>query len=272
MYKINGIEKVFVNLAEGESLYFVTDLHGQYTFLRKALNLLGFKDNPDAKVKDTLFIIGDIVDRGSENLELLGFARHNKQVRASRGNHEAIAYYGATKAKASSLPFWEANGGKWHRDKDIYHVTDMLEWAYSLPDGYELHVNGEHKLGLVHASIPQSPEEPLDWDNAVNVFNSFKGCREGDLWSLALEDRTLFRRDDEGIVSGVDALIHGHTIVKNAPRILGNRVYLDGGAGLIGDDFALTILEYRPRDGALLGLFDVHRFKEDPYTRTIEMM
>jgi len=268
MFGINGIQKQSINLEEGESLYYVTDLHGNFTMLKEALNLLGFGNNHN----DKLYIIGDLVDRGTESMDVLGFARYNENVFPSRGNHEAIAYYGATKEKASSLPFWMANGGKWHLEKDINYVTEMLEWAYGLPDGFELTINGEHKIGLVHASIPQNPHDYLDWNVAIEEFNSQIGIQNKTLWSYALENRTLHKRGDRRNVDGIDALLHGHVVVGGEPEVYGNRVYMDGGAGLVGDKFALIILEYNPNKPKILGLFDVHRFQYDPYTNSLEML
>ena len=45
--------------------YVMSDIHGDYERYRKMLQLIRFKDT------DTLYILGDIIDRGSNGIKIL---------------------------------------------------------------------------------------------------------------------------------------------------------------------------------------------------------
>ncbi|MDK9790129.1 metallophosphoesterase [Vibrio sp. D431a] len=273
MYKINGIEKLYIQLKEGESLYFVTDPHGEFKKLHEALVLLGFKFKPDLNGEvDRLFIIGDMIDRGNESVDLLGFARYNPHVMACRGNHEVIAYHGISSGSAANLALWLQNGGDWYYDHDEYFLKDLLKWSYELPDGYELNINDNHKIGLIHASIPQDPDDELDWETASGIFNDSIGKQNHQLMSYGLENRKLYDTKDQRVVCGVDALLHGHNLVRDAPEVLGNRIYLDGGANVDSESYGITILEYNPEKADVMGIFKKYRFVRDAYTRLLEIV
>ncbi|GDG88624.1 serine/threonine-specific protein phosphatase 1 [Escherichia coli] len=64
------------------NIWVVGDLHGCYTNLMKKLETIGF----DTK-KDLLISVGDLVDRGAENVECLELITF-PWFRAVRGNHE----------------------------------------------------------------------------------------------------------------------------------------------------------------------------------------
>ncbi len=64
------------------NIWVVGDLHGCYTNLMNKLDTIGF-DNK----KDLLISVGDLVDRGAENVECLELITF-PWFRAVRGNHE----------------------------------------------------------------------------------------------------------------------------------------------------------------------------------------
>ncbi len=66
------------------NIWVVGDLHGCYTNLMKKLETIGF----DTK-KDLLISVGDLVDRGTENVECLELITF-PWFRAVRGNHEQM--------------------------------------------------------------------------------------------------------------------------------------------------------------------------------------
>ena len=74
---MNDTKKIFV----------VSDIHGHYTLLKKALDKAGFdKDNES----HLLICCGDYFDRGSENVEVLKFFECLKHKVLLRGNHEDL--------------------------------------------------------------------------------------------------------------------------------------------------------------------------------------
>lgn len=66
-------------------LFVVSDIHGHYTLLRKALKEAGF----DANNEDHLFICcGDLFDRGPENRKVYDYIRRLPRKVLVRGNHD----------------------------------------------------------------------------------------------------------------------------------------------------------------------------------------
>lgn len=63
----------------------MSDLHGCYDKYLKILEKINFNDN------DTLYILGDIVDRGPDGIKILMDIYNRKNVVALRGNHDFLA-------------------------------------------------------------------------------------------------------------------------------------------------------------------------------------
>ena len=68
-------------------IYAMSDLHGCYDKYTKMLEKINFSDN------DTLYILGDIVDRGPDGIKIWQDIIKRKNVTALRGNHDFLAYH-----------------------------------------------------------------------------------------------------------------------------------------------------------------------------------
>lgn len=66
--------------------YAISDLHGCYDKYIKMLEKIKFNDN------DTLYILGDVVDRGGDGIKILKDMMTRKNIVAIRGNHDFLAY------------------------------------------------------------------------------------------------------------------------------------------------------------------------------------
>ena len=66
------------------ALYACSDIHGQYGLFQKMLDGISFSD------KDTLFIVGDIIDRGPDSIPMLQDIMNRKNVICLMGNHELM--------------------------------------------------------------------------------------------------------------------------------------------------------------------------------------
>jgi len=62
--------------------YAVSDIHGCYNQFIKLMDMIGFSDT------DTLYVIGDVVDRGPEPVKLLYWMMKHPNVKTILGNHE----------------------------------------------------------------------------------------------------------------------------------------------------------------------------------------
>lgn len=67
--------------------YAVSDLHGCYEKYKQLLDILQFGDN------DTLYVLGDIVDRGDGGIRILQDMMRHKNVVSFWGNHDYMAYF-----------------------------------------------------------------------------------------------------------------------------------------------------------------------------------
>ena len=126
--------------------YAIGDLQGCYDPLMQLLDKLRF--SPE---NDTLWLVGDLVSRGSKSLETLRFIRSlGNQAKCVLGNHDIsliASHYGTFKAHRSLQPLMQAS------DRD-----ELIHWLRHQP---LLHADEQLGYCMVHAGI--SPE----WDLAT---------------------------------------------------------------------------------------------------------
>ena len=67
-------------------IYAVSDLHGCYEKYIKMLEKIQFRET------DTLYVLGDVVDRGDGGIKILLDMIQRKNVIPLRGNHDYLAY------------------------------------------------------------------------------------------------------------------------------------------------------------------------------------
>ena len=68
-------------------IFIMSDIHGDYQRYVQALQIIGLKED------DTLFILGDMVDRGSGGCKILQDMMYRMNVIPLLGNHEFLAVY-----------------------------------------------------------------------------------------------------------------------------------------------------------------------------------
>lgn len=62
--------------------YFASDMHGEYDLFLNLLDKIHFSE------KDIMYVLGDIIDKGSESIKLIEFIRRKSNIKAILGNHE----------------------------------------------------------------------------------------------------------------------------------------------------------------------------------------
>ena len=85
MANVNDIQVLKMNLKNRNNkhmTYLMSDLHGCYEEYIKMLNLINFNDN------DTLYILGDICDRGPSPMKILLHMMKHDNVIPIYGNHD----------------------------------------------------------------------------------------------------------------------------------------------------------------------------------------
>ncbi|EIE5165672.1 metallophosphoesterase, partial [Escherichia coli] len=146
------------------NIWVVGDLHGCYTNLMNKLDTIGF----DTK-KDLLISVGDLVDRGTENVECLELITF-PWFRAVRGNHEQMMIDGLS--ERGNVNHWLLNGGGWFfnldYDKEIL-AKALAHKADELPLIIEL-VSKDKKYVICHADYPCNEYEfgkPVDHQQVI---------------------------------------------------------------------------------------------------------
>ena len=211
-----------INADKYREVWVVGDLHGCYTALMSKLDGVGFQVD-----KDLLISVGDLIDRGCENVECMELLKM-PWFRAVRGNHEqmmldALSEYG-------NVTHWMYNGGGWFfsldYDKEIL-AKALVETVRKLPLIIEVE-DGERKTVIAHADYPCNEYE----------FGKFIDPE------LVIWSRERISRAIDGIggpISGADMFIFGHT-PAHQPRKFWNQHYIDTGAVFNGN---LTLMQIK---------------------------
>ena len=66
------------------SIYVMSDIHGQGALFHEMLDQIQFSD------EDTLYILGDVIDRGPDGIALLKEIKDKKNIHMLLGNHESM--------------------------------------------------------------------------------------------------------------------------------------------------------------------------------------
>lgn len=172
--------------------YAMSDLHGEYDKYKKMLKLIDFSD------KDTMYINGDICDRGGESAKIYLDIMSRDNIFVIKGNHEVMAEEhleyllkehsenGINILELFSerdLWLWFENGG----DTTVISLFDeseenrlrILDFIKGLPYYRTVDVNGKHYV-LVHGGLGDYQEGAKLEDIApVDIVWSqpeFNGC------------------------------------------------------------------------------------------------
>ncbi|EKE2683295.1 metallophosphoesterase [Escherichia coli] len=208
------------------NVWVVGDLHGCYTRLMSALHRVDFDP-----AQDLLISVGDLIDRGTENVECLELLQM-PWFRAVMGNHERLMIDALS--PDGNVNNWLMNGGQWFFMLDT--DQEILAWALvelvkRLPYIIELNT-GQETIVIAHADYP---DNEYQFGKEVPLFNI--------VWA---RERISDSMDDiGGEISGADRFIFGHTPVKS-PKTFWNQQYIDTGAVFCGN---LTLMKVKG-DGA----------------------
>lgn len=105
------------------NIWVVGDLHGCYGLLMQHLDRVAFQP-----MQDLLISVGDLIDRGSEDVECL-MLLNQPWFRAVRGNHEEMMLDALEGNGHANL--WVANGGGWYFDPQRKPATSRENAAAS---------------------------------------------------------------------------------------------------------------------------------------------
>lgn len=200
----------------GMSTYVMSDLHGCYNAYKEMLEKIEFKDS------DTLYILGDILDRGPNPIKIMLDVMKRPNVKVLVGNHcimacECISFLlqevtkeNIDKIKKNPMLFekldnWLYNGAKSTINEfckcDVEIRKEIMDFIMDFDVYEEIEVNGK-KFILVHAGLgnfhPDKELEEYELDELV--------------WERPDYEKKYF--DDKYVISG-----HTPTVfIKNHKR------------------------------------------------------
>lgn len=147
-------------------IYVMSDIHGCFNEFKKMLKLIKFSP------KDELYILGDIIDRGTSPIETLLYIKKQKNIHVLLGNHEYMMmdYFKEKEYDENSTyckdakHLWIRNGGKitleQFLEKDKKTQEELLAYINNFPYYFIRHVNGKEYL-MVHAGAYPYQEDDI---------------------------------------------------------------------------------------------------------------
>ena len=212
--------------------YVISDIHGQFDALMKMMELIDFGYD------DELYILGDVIDRGSESIKCIKWIMQQDNVLTLLGNHELLFYDNYihnTPAVYNSLV-------QVRESLSESEQKEIVQWIEDMPECKLITVNGQ-KFYLNHTQAMSS--DYFTKDIADRMFPYYS--KYNDYYNLIIKDFVC---------------IHGHiptrqmriwnkqgkdfTIWKNKNKTI---IDIDCGAGY-------------PNDGGLLGCLRLNDMKE----------
>lgn len=147
-------------------IYVMSDIHGEYEKYLQMLEKIAFTE------EDTLFVLGDVIDRGPEPIKVLQDMSSRGNVFLLMGNHEAMASYVLHKlnveitvenvethidaALMQAIMDWQRNGGdvtmKQFRNLSPENRADLLDYIDEAPWYDVVDVNNRTFI-LVHSGL-----------------------------------------------------------------------------------------------------------------------
>lgn len=137
--------------------YIMSDLHGAFDELNEMLELIQFSQ------EDTLYILGDVVDRGDNGIEILQKVMKTPNIKMILGNHEyMLLQFFEPDADEKIKRRWNRNGN-FTTLNGLDKVTpeekkDILDFIRSMPSEIRINVNGTDYI-LVHGFLGETTHD-----------------------------------------------------------------------------------------------------------------
>ena len=242
--------------------YVMSDLHGMYEEYLKMLEKIKFNEN------DTLYILGDIIDRGRHGLKILKDVMERKNVTMLLGNHEQMMLEVVTSEEVDTEDYefamfrWSKNGGAvtahhFFGNTDYMTQAKMIHYLENCPLFLRITVEGK-EFYLVHAypdvrHIADATGEKIITRNSLQKLPLERAKK--------LEETVLWKRPQaEESFPEFPHIIFGHTPTLWYQNGVPMRIW--HGAGMTDIDCGCSYLANQNYQGTLacLRLEDMHEF------------
>ncbi len=153
--------------------YVMSDIHGDRTRFHQMLETINLKDS------DHLYILGDVIDRGPEGIELLMEIRQMKNAVLILGNHEYMCLqYHAPDADDAAIRRWNRNGNaptlEGLKKISKEEKESLFTYLSSLPSHLSIQVNGR-SFYLVHGFPGENVHDDVWHRPQPDTPNPFPG-------------------------------------------------------------------------------------------------
>ena len=179
------------------SIYVMSDIHGKYDEYLEMLEKINFSD------EDTLYILGDVIDRGEHPIKVLQHALSKKNIILLMGNHEKLMLDSANinrKISDDAIIMWHFNGGETtieeYSQQEKTERQRLLDEIIGLKWHQFVEMSGK-KFFLSHAAVLMDDNEEFE-DALIRALKT-----ENILWN---RDNLLYCENKSDYI-----FIHGHT-------------------------------------------------------------
>ena len=208
-------------------IYVSSDWHGvELEKIKSLLEKVNFSDD------DTLFILGDVIDRGEHGVELLKYIMFQPNIILIRGNHEQMllncsflfdeitdeSIKNVNVNHINELRVWQMNGGESTIDglhKETPEMRKMLLEFIEETPFYDTVSVGEKNFLLIHAGLATDEN---------GVFHKFSDSTEYDLIWARPNFYTEYSHDFTTICGHTPTHFYGH---QYKGRILRRGTWID---------------------------------------------
>ena len=192
-------------------IYVMSDLHGCYDKYKEMLKKINLNKN------DTLYILGDVVDRGNGGIKIIIDMMNRKNVVPLLGNHDYVAFSVLKHLNKKTKPdWWDEIRADWFKDGgnitekafmelDENEQKTVLDFITNF-DIYDTVKVGENEFLLSHAGI----------DN----YENGKALDEYELY-----DFITGRMDYDKVYSEDFYLVSGHTPTELIDENYAGKIY-----------------------------------------------
>ena len=129
-------------------IYVTSDIHGDYIHFFKMMEKIRLSS------EDRLYILGDAVDKGKENLRVLRYIYDSENICLIKGNHEYLCERYLTGTISGNV--WDACGGRNTREEvdglTIEERMKLRDYLRGLPV-YKKITTGEKEYFLTHSGF-----------------------------------------------------------------------------------------------------------------------
>lgn len=189
-----------------ENIYVMSDIHGDYPGLQKMMRKIEFSRT------DKLFILGDVVDRGSQNLAILDFTMSEDNVQLIKGNHEYFMqiYLSKDKGFRSVWSSKEYGGKKTIEELDRCSRKKRKQYAQYL-----------ESLPLYKKVLSGGGEYVLTHSGWLSTKEDYVNGKDGKLNTLLNIEKMIKMSEYEYLVSEDIHLLPSH-VKLDIPLIIGH--------------------------------------------------